>query len=103
MEVFLKDNKLSALSVKALETELLKVNVLSEEEKECKATFRGGQQATGHKKSGGPGGAGGLLDHLPRTDVSNEVAKVVVMFKDKNWKTKKQGLDHLESIFNNNM
>ena len=41
IELFLKDNKVNSLTLKNLETELMKVEELDEKEKGCKAVFRG--------------------------------------------------------------
>jgi len=49
-----------------------------------------------------PGKVVSVLDSLPRADISGEVNKMIPLFRDKNWKIKKEGLDKLESCFTNN-
>jgi len=43
-----------------------------------------------------------ILDSLPRADISTEVGKMIPLFRDKNWKIKKEGLDKLEACFTAN-
>jgi hypothetical protein len=41
-----------------------------------------------------------MLDNLPRADVSKELSnsKLIEKLRNTNWKTKKEGYDHVEKV-----
>lgn len=43
---------------------------------------------------------GSMLDNLPRADVSKELSnsKLIEKLRNTNWKTKKEGYDHVEKV-----
>lgn len=88
---FLKDIKESTM--KLLEAEFAKVVPLKKGEHKSKRGLRG----EAAEESGAQKGGGGGLDALPREDISKVInAKLVTMFKNNDWKVRKEAADKVE-------
>jgi len=85
-------------TIKSIDAEFKKTNVLSEAEKRPKIEFRGeAKDEVKHEKVVNP------LDSLPRADISNEVAKFLPKINDAaNWQLRKEGIESLDALLNQN-
>jgi cytoskeleton-associated protein 5 len=93
-------NDVNPQQLKPLLTELDKVQPYTDAQKKSKISFLG--EAAQDVKEDNRGGGGNPLDSLPRADISNEANKLLKKMGDAQWKTRKEGLDALESLLTSN-
>lgn len=101
---FLKDIKESTM--KLIDEEFSKVTPFKKGEFVRKRNFKGEAafeeekaSGAGQGKKGAAGGGGGLDDLLPRQDISKLLtAKLMPLFKDNDWKKRKEAADKVEEI-----
>ena len=92
----MKDIKDSTM--KLIEEEFAKVTPLKKGEAHSKRQLKG-EEALAEVGSGGAAAGGGGLDSLPREYISKHInAKLLPLFKDKDWKKRKEASDKVEEI-----
>ncbi|XP_048112966.1 cytoskeleton-associated protein 5 isoform X1 [Alosa alosa] len=99
LRMFFEDEKTALLS--QIDAEFEKMQGQS-----APAPFRGATKKGGAEENGedadeqeDEGGAGDVMDLLPRTDISDKItSEMVSKIEDKNWKIRKEGLDEVAAV-----